>query len=162
MKVDTEKLKAWREAHYLTQSDLAEQAGLSPFTVHNAENGKEISAKTGRALARTLGVSAEELSRPLGTAGTERGIAEIEALPLEALYPIIDELTEELEELKESMPMPARLARRLGQEPHPWTEQDKRNFRRLSAVSRELRRIFARLEAEAERELSGNVPLEEE
>jgi transcriptional regulator with XRE-family HTH domain len=45
----------------LTQSEVAERAGLSMYTVNAAEGGRGISLKTGRALATALGVDPEEL-----------------------------------------------------------------------------------------------------
>ena len=45
----------------LTQSEVAERAGISMYTVTAAEGGRGISPKTGRALANALGLEPEEL-----------------------------------------------------------------------------------------------------
>jgi transcriptional regulator with XRE-family HTH domain len=45
----------------LTQGELGERAGVSIYTVHHAERGRNVSPKTGRALALALGVDPEEL-----------------------------------------------------------------------------------------------------
>jgi transcriptional regulator with XRE-family HTH domain len=45
----------------LTQGELAAIAGLSVYTVHAAEHGRNVSPKTGRALATALGVGPSEL-----------------------------------------------------------------------------------------------------
>ncbi len=75
---------------------------------------------------------------------------------MEDLFQRKDELMREFEELDEKIPYPVLLQRHLGMEPIRYpTKEDKRNIKRLGEVSRELRRIFARLEAEAEREPVG-------
>ncbi len=62
LKIDGAKVRELREGRYLTQAGLGELANLSLYTVHNAESGKGVSAKTGRALAEALGVPVEELA----------------------------------------------------------------------------------------------------
>jgi transcriptional regulator with XRE-family HTH domain len=50
-----------RQRLMLTQGELGERAGISMYTVNAAEGGRNVSPKTGRALARALGVEPEDL-----------------------------------------------------------------------------------------------------
>lgn len=50
-----------RQRLMLTQGELGERAGVSMYTVNHAERGRNVSPRTGRALAQALGVEPEEL-----------------------------------------------------------------------------------------------------
>jgi transcriptional regulator with XRE-family HTH domain len=56
----------------LTQGELGERAGVSMYTVNHAERGRNVSPRTGRALAQALGVEPEEL---LEGADSPKGLA---------------------------------------------------------------------------------------
>jgi transcriptional regulator with XRE-family HTH domain len=58
-------LRQWRLRAGLSQDDLAELAGISRSTVHNAETGaKDVLPSTLRSLARALKLKPHELQRP--------------------------------------------------------------------------------------------------
>lgn len=59
----SERLRQLREAAYMTQSDLAERAGVAARSVHEIESGRRerVLAKTVMLLAEALGMSVEEL-----------------------------------------------------------------------------------------------------
>jgi transcriptional regulator with XRE-family HTH domain len=60
--VDGEKLRALREARFLSHRDLAKKADVSPTTVLNLEAGRvEAQRRTVRKLAEALGVDPAEL-----------------------------------------------------------------------------------------------------
>jgi transcriptional regulator with XRE-family HTH domain len=60
--VDGEKLRALREARFLSHRDLAKKAGVSPTTVLNLEASRvEAQRRTVRKLAEALGVDPAEL-----------------------------------------------------------------------------------------------------
>jgi transcriptional regulator with XRE-family HTH domain len=60
--IDREKLRALREARFLSHRDLAKKAGVSPTTVLNLEAGRvEAQRRTVRKLAKALGVDPSEL-----------------------------------------------------------------------------------------------------
>src|SRR5947209_14653280 len=61
LKISNTRLKELREERMLTQGELAELAGISLYTVHAAEHGRNVSPKTGRALSTALGVDPGEL-----------------------------------------------------------------------------------------------------
>lgn len=54
-------VRAWRRYQVLTQDELAEQAGLTIFTVQRAEYGERVSAGTVRKLAKALGITPTQL-----------------------------------------------------------------------------------------------------
>jgi transcriptional regulator with XRE-family HTH domain len=54
-------LRQWRLREGLTQEDLAELAGVSRSTVHNAEADKEVLPSTLQRLARAFKVKPREL-----------------------------------------------------------------------------------------------------
>ena len=61
-RIDGEKLRALREARFLSHRDLAKRADLSPTTVLNLEAGRvEAQRRTVRKLAEALGVGPAEL-----------------------------------------------------------------------------------------------------
>ena len=68
LKISSERLRALREARFLSQDELAERAGVSRATIYKAEGGSGVSPKTGRALARALAVEPEDLLDPKGLA----------------------------------------------------------------------------------------------
>lgn len=58
-------LRQWRLRAGLSQEDLAQLAGISRSTVHNAETGmKEVLPSTLQGLARALKLKPHELQRP--------------------------------------------------------------------------------------------------
>lgn len=58
-------LRQWRLRSGLSQEDLAELAGISRSTVHNAEKGeKEVLPSTLQSLARALKLKPYQLQRP--------------------------------------------------------------------------------------------------
>jgi transcriptional regulator with XRE-family HTH domain len=60
--IDGEKLKALRDARFLSHRELAKLAGVSPTTVLNLENGEtEAQRRTVRKLAEALDVAPSEL-----------------------------------------------------------------------------------------------------
>jgi len=61
-----------RQRLMLTQGELGERAGVSMYTVNHAERGRNVSPRTGRALAQALGVEPEEL---LEGADSPKGLA---------------------------------------------------------------------------------------
>lgn len=61
LKIDNTRLRELRDERMLTQGELADIAGLSVYTVLGAEHGRNVSPKTGRALATALGVEPNEL-----------------------------------------------------------------------------------------------------
>jgi transcriptional regulator with XRE-family HTH domain len=61
-RIDGEKLRALREARFLSHRDLAKRANVSPTTVLNLEAGRvEAQRRTVRKLAEALGVDPAEL-----------------------------------------------------------------------------------------------------
>jgi len=61
-RIDGEKLRALREARFLSHRDLAKRASVSPTTVLNLETGRvEAQRRTVRKLAEALGVDPSEL-----------------------------------------------------------------------------------------------------
>jgi len=66
---DPEELKAaignnvreYRKYHGATQYDLAEATGLTRVTINNVENGKNLSVHTLYVIARSLGVTPNDL-----------------------------------------------------------------------------------------------------
>jgi transcriptional regulator with XRE-family HTH domain len=61
-RIDGEKLRALREARFLSHRDLAKRANVSPTTVLNLEAGRvEAQRRTVRKLAEALGVGPAEL-----------------------------------------------------------------------------------------------------
>jgi len=67
--VDGEKLKALREARFLSHRDLARKADVSPTTVLNLEANKvEAQRRTIRKLAEALDIEPRELVREAGNA----------------------------------------------------------------------------------------------
>ena len=61
-RIDGEKLRALREARFLSHRELAKRAGVSPTTVLNLEAGKaEPQRRTIRKLAQALEVDPAEL-----------------------------------------------------------------------------------------------------
>lgn len=56
-------LRQWRAKALLTQVQLAEQAGLNPWTVTRAEAGQPVNVLTAERIARALGVSSKDLQR---------------------------------------------------------------------------------------------------
>ena len=61
-RIDGEKLRALREARFLSHRDLAKRADVSPTTVLNLEAGRvEAQRRTVRKLAEALGVDPAEL-----------------------------------------------------------------------------------------------------
>ena len=67
--VDGEKLKALREARFLSHRDLARKADVSPTTVLNLEANKvEAQRRTIRKLAEALDIEPRELVREAGDA----------------------------------------------------------------------------------------------
>jgi predicted transcriptional regulator len=61
-RIDPEKLRALREALFLSHRDLAKRADVSPTTVLNLEAGRvEAQRRTVRKLAEALGVDPSEL-----------------------------------------------------------------------------------------------------
>jgi transcriptional regulator with XRE-family HTH domain len=65
------RLKEWREAHGLTQKELANSAGASEWTITRAEAGEEVRVNTARRLAGVLDVAVADLmeSPPVPLAG---------------------------------------------------------------------------------------------
>ena len=56
-------MKAWREAHNLTQSELAERAGIRPAAVSNIETGKlDARLSTWRKLAAAMGLGIDDIA----------------------------------------------------------------------------------------------------
>ena len=55
------KLKEYREAKLLTQSELAEKAGVAIGVVSKAENGGKVSLGSIKKIAGALGVRADKL-----------------------------------------------------------------------------------------------------
>jgi transcriptional regulator with XRE-family HTH domain len=55
------RVKAIREAKFLSQSDLARDAGVSRTTVVRVESGEDATFSTARKLAKALGVEPQEL-----------------------------------------------------------------------------------------------------
>jgi DNA-binding XRE family transcriptional regulator len=61
-RIDGEKLRALREARFLSHRDLAKKADVSPTTVLNLEAGRvEAQRRTVRKIARALEVDPAEL-----------------------------------------------------------------------------------------------------
>jgi len=61
-RVDGEKLRALREARFLSHRDLAKRAGVSPTTILNLEASRvEAQRRTVRKLAEALDVEPAEL-----------------------------------------------------------------------------------------------------
>jgi transcriptional regulator with XRE-family HTH domain len=61
-RIDGEKLRALREARFLSHRDLAKKADVSPTTVLNLEAGRvEAQRRTVRKIARALDVDPAEL-----------------------------------------------------------------------------------------------------
>jgi len=61
-RIDGERLRALREARFLSHRDLAKRASVSPTTVLNLETGRvEAQRRTVRKLAEALGVDPAEL-----------------------------------------------------------------------------------------------------
>jgi DNA-binding XRE family transcriptional regulator len=56
-------VRAWRVHRLLTQAQLAQQAGLHPWTVTTAEANKPVSLLTAERLARALGVTVADLQQ---------------------------------------------------------------------------------------------------
>lgn len=73
-----EHLRRLREAAYLTQSDLAERAGVAARSVHEIESGRRerVLAKTVMLLAEALEMSVEELLTVGAETGDPAGVAE--------------------------------------------------------------------------------------
>ena len=61
MKLDTAKLKRWREERCWSQDHLAATSGLSLRTIQRLERGEGVSQETARALAAAYAVSVETL-----------------------------------------------------------------------------------------------------
>lgn len=57
-----DKVRMYRCANYLTQSQLADKAGLTTPTVLAIEKGKSISRKSKEKLAEAMGIGVEELA----------------------------------------------------------------------------------------------------
>jgi DNA-binding XRE family transcriptional regulator len=57
-------LQQWRLRAALTQSALADEAGISRSTVHNAEAGEDVLPSTVLAIAKALKLKPYELQRP--------------------------------------------------------------------------------------------------
>lgn len=58
-------LRRWRLRSGLSQEDLAELAGISRSTVHNAEKGdREVLPSTLQSIAKALKLKPHELQRP--------------------------------------------------------------------------------------------------
>jgi len=76
------RTKEWREAHGLTQRELAAAAGVGEVTVARVETGASVSPPTARKLAEALDVSVADLLErppvPLAKASQETGYTEAE------------------------------------------------------------------------------------
>jgi len=76
------RTKEWREAHGLTQRELAAAAGVGEVTVARVETGASVSPPTARKLAEALDVSVADLLErppvPLAEASQETGHTEAE------------------------------------------------------------------------------------
>jgi transcriptional regulator with XRE-family HTH domain len=74
------RLKEWRESRGLMQKEVAEDAGVSVYTVLRAEGGISIRPNTARKIAEALNVTVADLLEdppvPLGQAPTSSGPAE--------------------------------------------------------------------------------------
>jgi len=56
-------LKAWRIAHTLSQTELAEQAHVSRATITRAERGEIVSFPNVRAIAKVLDLTVAQMQR---------------------------------------------------------------------------------------------------
>lgn len=60
--LERKTIREWRNARYLTQSELGEKIGVSYFTISNWELGvKQPRVKNLRALAQVLGIRPEQI-----------------------------------------------------------------------------------------------------
>lgn len=59
--VELPHLKAWRIRRLLKQTELAEAAGVSRFTIVKGEHGERVSLDVVKKLAQALGVSTDDL-----------------------------------------------------------------------------------------------------
>jgi transcriptional regulator with XRE-family HTH domain len=67
-------LRRQRLAHFLSQAELARQAGLHTLTISRLESGRtKPSTRTVRALADALGIAPGELATPEEVAEADRG-----------------------------------------------------------------------------------------
>lgn len=57
-------LRQWRLRSGFSQEDLAELAGISRSTVHNAEKGEEVLPSTLQGIAKALKVKPHQLQHP--------------------------------------------------------------------------------------------------
>lgn len=143
------------------QNELAFHADLAPSVISQIETGKrEPSATTLHKLADALGVDIPDLFErfdspkdrsPLRLDDIEERVKEA---PEEDLYELKDLLLKEVERLSDLIPLPQKLQQKLGQEPTPWSQEDKHNLRSLGRAADALQATVKRLETEAERELS--------
>jgi transcriptional regulator with XRE-family HTH domain len=70
-----ENLRHVRLTRFLSQAELARQAGLHPLTVSRLETGRvKPSTRTVRALALALGVAPAELATPEEVAEADKGV----------------------------------------------------------------------------------------
>lgn len=60
------RLKLLRERAYLTQKELASKSGVAEVTIARMEGGHSASFSTIKKLAVALGVTPDDLTRPLG------------------------------------------------------------------------------------------------
>jgi transcriptional regulator with XRE-family HTH domain len=67
-------LRRQRLAHFLSQAELARQAGLHTLTISRLESGRaKPSTRTVRALAEALGIAPGELATPDEVAEADKG-----------------------------------------------------------------------------------------
>jgi len=62
MKIDTDKIRRWREERFWSQEHLAELAGIAPRTVQRIESGETASRDSIMALAAAFNVDARALT----------------------------------------------------------------------------------------------------
>jgi transcriptional regulator with XRE-family HTH domain len=123
------RTKEWREAHGLTQRELAAEAGVGEVTVARVETGSSVAPPTARKIAKALDVSVADLLErppvPLAEAPQESGHG---SGPPQVSHEELAELgvtatDAELRQLNDTMASLWRLAV-LGEKAHAFVGQD--------------------------------------